>query len=132
MGKAHSSDLRSRVIAFVDEGHSHRAAARHFRVSPRFVNDLVILRRETGGLEPRLQGRRKGAGKLGEHLDWLKEYVLSTNGKPTLEELRAALAGRGAQVTTPSVWRALRRLGFTHKKNRFAHRTEQAGCPPTA
>ena len=33
MGKPHPVALRERVIAFVDEGHCHREAARHFRVS---------------------------------------------------------------------------------------------------
>lgn len=37
-------------VAFVEECCGHRDAARHFRVSPRFVNDLVILKRETGSL----------------------------------------------------------------------------------
>ena len=43
MGKPHPVELRERVVTFVDEGHSHRAAAVHFRVSPRFVNDMIIL-----------------------------------------------------------------------------------------
>lgn len=53
MGKSHPIALRERVVAFVEEGHGHREAARHFRVSPRFVNNLVILKRETGSLLPR-------------------------------------------------------------------------------
>lgn len=59
MGKSHPIALRSRVVASVEEGRSHREAARHFRVSPRFVNNLVILKRETGSVSPqRLQGCR--------------------------------------------------------------------------
>lgn len=38
--------LRERVAGHVDEGPGHREAARHFRVSPRFVNELMKLRRE--------------------------------------------------------------------------------------
>jgi len=30
----------------------------------KFVNDMVILKRETGGLEPRLQRNGDGHGKL--------------------------------------------------------------------
>lgn len=56
MGKPHPMELRTRVVAYVDEGHGHREAARHFRVSPKFVNDLVKLRRETGLLTPKRQG----------------------------------------------------------------------------
>jgi transposase len=48
----------------VEEGHSHRAAAARFRVSVKFVNDMVILKRETGRLEPRVQGNGGGHDKL--------------------------------------------------------------------
>jgi transposase len=63
---SHPIALRERVVAFVEEGHGHREAARHFRVSPRFVNDLVILNRETGSLTPRRQGHL-GGGELSTH-----------------------------------------------------------------
>ncbi len=56
MGKAHPVELRVRVISFVEEGYGHREAARHFRVSPKFVNDMVKLKRETGGLLAKPQG----------------------------------------------------------------------------
>ena len=56
MGKPHPIELRERVVKFVEEGHTHRAAAAHFRVSVRFVNDMVILKRETGSLAPKRQG----------------------------------------------------------------------------
>jgi hypothetical protein len=55
-GRTHPADLRSRVIAFVEGEYGHREAARHFRVSPRFVNDMVNLKRESGGLLPKAQG----------------------------------------------------------------------------
>ena len=55
---------RQRVVAIVEEGHSHHAAAAQFRVSVTFVNDMVILKRETGGLEPRAQGNGGDRGKL--------------------------------------------------------------------
>ncbi|MEJ2229428.1 MAG: hypothetical protein P8Y67_14695, partial [Alphaproteobacteria bacterium] len=40
-------NYRERVVAFVDEGHMHRAAARHYWRSPRFVNDMIKLRCKT-------------------------------------------------------------------------------------
>ena len=64
MGKPHPLEMRERVVAFVDDGHSHRAAARHFRVSPKFVNDMIKLRRDTGGLAPKRQGNLGRTGKL--------------------------------------------------------------------
>ncbi|MGI2033775.1 hypothetical protein ACRQ1B_15390 [Rhizobium panacihumi] len=50
MGKPHPIELRERVVAFVDEGNSNREAARHFRVSPRCVNNMMILHRSYGSL----------------------------------------------------------------------------------
>ena len=116
MGKPHPIELRARVIAFVDEGHGHREAARHFRVSPKFVNDLVKLRRETGSIAPRLQGNGGGHGKLAGFQDWIRARV-AAKSEITLDELVCALAAdQGVHVHRVSVWRFLRGLGLTHKK----------------
>jgi len=52
------------VIRLVEEGHSHRSAAARFRVSVKFVNDMVNLKRDTGALYTRVQGNGGGHGKL--------------------------------------------------------------------
>ena len=114
MGKPHPIELRERVVVFVEEGHTHRAAAAHFRVSPRFVNNMVILKRETGSLEPKRQGH-SGKGKLNAHADWVRQRV-SEDGDVTLNELRLELAVRGVTVHLSNVARLLRRLGLSHKK----------------
>jgi hypothetical protein len=64
MGKPLPMDLRQRVIVFVEEGHSHRAAAGQFQVSVKFVNEMVPLKRGTGSLEAKPQGNGGGHGKL--------------------------------------------------------------------
>jgi transposase len=114
MGKSHPIALRSRVVAFVEEVHS-REAARHFRVSPRFVNNLVILKRETGSLAPRRQGH-VGGGKLNAHGDWVRRR-LDENGELTLDELCLELAGCGVIAHRSNVARLLHRLGLSHKKS---------------
>ena len=48
-------ELRQRVVDFVEEGSTHRATAAHFRVSIKFVNDMVLLKRRTGKLDPKPQ-----------------------------------------------------------------------------
>jgi len=48
MGRTHPTELRTRVVEFVEEGYSHRAAARHFWISTGFVNDMVKLRAYRG------------------------------------------------------------------------------------
>ena len=53
MGEPHPVELRERVVAVVEDGHPHcSAAAARFRVSVRFVNDMVILKRETEAVSP--------------------------------------------------------------------------------
>ena len=121
MGKPHPIELRSRVVAFVEEGHGHREAARHFRVSPRFVNNLIKLKAETGSLEPRRQGRI-GGGKLEAHAGFVRSR-LEESGELTLDELCVELAGRGVKVHRSNVGRLLRRLGLSHKKNSASWRT---------
>ena len=69
MGRPHPMALRERVMAFVEEGHSHRAAGTRFRVSVKFVNHTVILKRETGVLEQHAQGNAGGHGNSRWQID---------------------------------------------------------------
>ncbi|WP_096175492.1 transposase [Cohaesibacter sp. ES.047] len=119
MGKSLPIALRERVASFVDAGHSHRAAASHFRVSPRFVNNLMLLKKETGSVQPRKQGR-PDKGKLGVHHEWITRRM-SENGDLTLDELCLELAERGVHVHRSSVGRLLNRLGLSHKKKSGSH-----------
>src|SRR5258708_23461465 len=59
MPKPYSMDLRERVVDYVEAGHSRRAAAAHFRVSPSFVINLMTAFRERGAVAPKaLRGWR--------------------------------------------------------------------------
>jgi len=118
MGRPHPVELRERVVCFVEDGHSHRRAAAHFRVSPRFVNDMVILKRKTGGLKPKPQGHGGRHAKLKSHTGWLRARM-AENGDLTLDELCVELAGRGVTIHRSNVARRLHRLGLSHKKKPF-------------
>ena len=124
MGRPHPLELRERVVWYVERGHSHRAVARRFMVSVRFVNNMVILKRKTGCLAPKRQGNL-GWGKLTGHEDWVRDRVVA-NGDLTLEALRDELAERGVEVHVSSVARLLQRLGFSHKKKCFGPRAVAA------
>ena len=117
MGKPHPVELRERVVAFVDEGHGHRESARHFRVSPKFVNDMIKLRRETGLLLPKQQGNSGRTGKLNGLTDWVRAR-LAEQGELTLDELCLELVrDHGVAAHRSSVCRWLHRLRLNHKKN---------------
>ena len=130
MGKPHPIELRARVVAFVEEGNSHREAARHFRVSPRFVNNMMILKRASGGLAPARQGHL-GGGKLTGHEEWVRSRM-AENGDLTLDELCVELAGRGVSVVRSTASRCLHRLGRSHKKELAGRRAVAAGDRPSA
>jgi transposase len=126
MGKPHPIELRQRVVACVDEGNSHREAGRCFRVSTKFVNDMIKLRRETGALDPKPQGNGGGHGKLNGLDDWVRAR-LAEKGELTLDELRLELEQmHGVTVHRTSVCDWLRRLRLSHKKNPACHRAAAA------
>lgn len=122
MGKSYSMDLRERLIAFVDAGHSRRHAARHFGVSESCAVKLLARRRDTGSAAPARQGRPPGGGKLAAHKDFLVAAV-KENPDVTMPELTVKLAAeRGVDVDPSSISRVLIKAGFsTKKKNTDGH-----------
>ena len=75
MPKPYSLDLRERVVGFVENGHSRRAAAAHFRVSVSFVVNLMKAVRTRGSFEPKPSGGRRHA-KLEPHRSFLLAQVV--------------------------------------------------------
>lgn len=117
MSKLHPVALRERVVAFVEEGHGHREAARHFWVSPRFVNEMIKLKRETGGLAPKRQGNPGGCGKLSNVAGWVRERI-AEKGDLTPDALVIELQmAHGIMADRSSIGRLLHRLGLSHKKS---------------
>jgi len=106
-------------------GPSEMANARHFRVSPRFVNDMVILKRGSGGLFPKPQGNH-AAGKLARFNGWLPDRP-GVKRCLTLDEIVGELATvHGVTAHRGSVGTWLHRLGLSHKKNAAGQRNPTA------
>ena len=109
----------------MEEGDTHSAAAAHFRVLIKFVNDMVKLKRDTGSLDPKPQGRR-GHGKLAHVADWARARM-QARPATALDELRAALEREhGINVHRSSVGGLLHRLGLSHQKRPPGQRAEAA------
>lgn len=116
MGTSYSTDLRDRVIAFVDAGHSRRAAARHFGVSASFAVKLLERVRRFGTGAPARQGRPPGKSWLAAYEAFL---VGTVEARPdiTMPELAARLQDEHGVKADPAVLsRFLCRRGFTYKK----------------
>jgi transposase len=99
MGKSYSSDLRNRVVALVEAGHSRRAAARHFGVSESFAVKLMQRVARHGTAKPAQQGRPPG-GRLVAFEAFLVAVV---EAKPdiTMPELAARLSAEHAMTAAP-------------------------------
>ena len=108
--RAYSLDLRERVLADCDSGHSNDAVAQKYQVSAAWIRRLKQRRRESGTIEPRV--RRGPSPRLAAHAERL-ENLVEQRPDATLQELREAL---GVQASVPTLCRALQHLRLTVKK----------------
>ena len=122
MGKSLSLDLRQRVLAFIEEGHSRRHAAAVFRVSISSAIRIADRYRRTGDVAPMPQGRPRGGGKLEAYRAFVTSRV---DAAPdiTMPELAEALWAAHQVRAAPAVLSRIlkHRLGYTYKKNPDRH-----------
>jgi transposase len=128
MPKPLSLDLRSRVLAAVDGGLSCRQAAERFGVSASSAIRWFARRREVGDARPRVQGGDRLSHKTEAH-SALIHAALAGVPDITLLEIKARLAGQGADVSIAALWRFFRRHRITRKKR---PRTPQSKTAPTS
>ena len=120
-----SNDLRERVVAFVEAGHSRHEAAARFGTSVSFAVNLMKLWRETGSVEPRPRGGFRH-GKLRPHKDFIIAAV-TARSDITMPELAAVLArARSIEVDPSRLSNFLIASGFSFKKNPSGKRTRPA------
>jgi transposase len=119
MPKALSFDLRSRVLAAIDEGLSCRQAATRFGVSASSAIRWQGMRRAGGDARPKPQGGDRLSRRTEAHAE-LIHAALAEVPDITLPELKARLAEKGAQVSVSALWRFCRRHKITRKKPRSA------------
>ena len=117
MPKPLSYDLRTRVLAAIDTGLSCRAAAERFGVSAASAIRWQARRRQGGDARPKPQGGDRLSHRTEAHADLIRA-VLDEVPDITLPELKARLAGKGAQVSVAALWRFCRRHKITRKKRR--------------
>jgi transposase len=124
--KAYSLDLREKIVAAVGRGMSKAQAARTFGVGVTSVKRYVKLAEEGKSLRP---GKALGKkGKLdGSGIDLLEED-LRTRPAATYEK-RADLLYEllGIRVSKATICRAIKRLGYTRKKDRWVQQKETNG-----
>jgi transposase len=111
--KALSMDLRTRIIAAVEEGkeNMHEIAVR-FAVHYKTVQKLKYQWRDLGTLEPKTHraGRKRS---LSDSQRNKLDKLIRENCSLTLEQLREKIQ---ATCSTVTIWNEVRRLGHTYKK----------------
>ena len=115
MSKALSLDLRSRVLAAVAEGASHRAAAARFGISAASVRRWRALARRQGNARPGPLGGDRRSGRVEAQAGLIRELLEATPDL-TIEELRQALAKRGHGFGYGTIQRFFCRHGLARKK----------------
>ena len=124
-----SNDLRKRVVAYVEAGHSCHEAASHFATSVSFAVNLMRRWRETGRVEPRPRGGYRH-GKLGAHRDFILAAV-AAHADITMPELAKELSrAKGVKADPSTLSKFLIACGLSVKKNPAGQRTRQAGAGP--
>jgi len=120
--RAYSIDLRERIVGAVASGQPLTTTARRFAVSVKTVQRLVRQQHDTGTLAPRpIPGLPRRIGPAEEaHLLARMQAVPDAT---VLENCAWWAEVSGHQVSEPTMWRAMRRLGWTHKKNGDSKRT---------
>ncbi len=117
--RAYSIDLRQRVLAALDCGMPRPEVVTTFGVSLATLKRLLVLRRATPALAPKSPpGRRPTIptphhGALRVQLAAHPDATLATHAQLWSET-------QGVSVSPWTIGRAIRRLGWTHKKRRWA------------
>jgi transposase len=117
MAKPLSFDLRSHVLAAIDDGLSCRQAAERFGVSASSAIRWAALRRDVGDARP----KRLGGDRLSHRTEAHRALIhaaLAETSDITLPELKERLATQGAHVSVAALWRFCKRHKITRKKRR--------------
>jgi transposase len=119
--RAYSTDLKERLVRAVAHGLPMREVARRFEVAVTTVKRAVVQQRTTGSLEHRTSpGRPRAIGREQEAL--LLARLQAAPDATVLEHCAwwAEQQGTpGQQLSEATMWRTLRRLGWTHKKSHW-------------
>ena len=125
MARPYSEDLRSRVVRFVEAGHSCRETAAIFGVSVASVVKWSQRYRATGSAAAKRMGGNRPLVLNGER-EWLLSRI-AERPDVTLRGLVAELAERGIVVSYFAVWHFFEHEGISFKKKRSRQRAGSAG-----
>jgi transposase len=114
--RAYSTDLRKRIVRVVADGRPMKEATRRFGVSVSAVKRYVVRQQETGSLERTpIPGCPPQIGPDQEAI--LRARLEAAPDATVLEHCAWWAEHQCQQLSETTMWRAMRRLGWTHKKD---------------
>lgn len=130
--KAYSVDLRAKVLRAVDQGYARKEIVKLLGVSPATIKHYLKQRRETGDMPPKaIPGRPPK--KLGPLQAELVAQLQAHPDRGLEEQCRLWEQSHGVRISTTTMSRAIKRVGWTRKKRQRVpvsggRRSESAGA----
>jgi transposase len=113
MASSYSNDLRIRVLNAINEGNKIKIVSKTFNVCIKTIYNWRRLKTETGSYEAKV-GYQNGHSPKIKDLEVFKDYV-EKNPNQILGEIADSLGN----MSTTTVHRAFKKIGFTRKKNQL-------------
>jgi transposase len=118
--RGYSLDLRLKVLAALDLGITRKEVARTFGVATSTLDRYLSLRKRAGGEigPPRPTGRTPSISTTEERRALWRQ--LEENDDASLgRHCELWESNQGDRVSVPTMWRAVRKLGWTKKRGRW-------------
>ena len=130
---AYSPDLRAKIVAAVERDKNKHAVARSFGVGVSTVKRYATQWREEGSLAPKPHSGRPPTIRP-EQKEALRAQVTEHPAAYLDEHCALWEVEMGVRVSTSTMSRAIRKLGFTRKKGRWvpANGTRASAASGTA
>ena len=116
--KAYSVDLREKVLRAVDQGYAREEIVKLLAVSPATIRRYLKQRRETGSVTPKARPGRPPR-KLGPLQTDLVAQLQAHDDVRLEDHCQLWEQSHGVKVSTATMSRAIKRVGWTRKKRRW-------------
>lgn len=127
--RTYSNDLRERIVAARERGHSAAEIARLLKLSKRSVERYCKLQATTGSIQPRQRGGYRRS-RLAKHDQTLRRWI-GQQPDLTLAELQTRIARQlKVRLGITALWHRLDRLGLSYKKNAARRGARPSGRRP--
>ena len=117
--RGYSLDLRLKVLAAVDRGIPRKEVVRTLGVSRPTLERYLSLRRQTGEIGPPRTPGRIPFGATIEERSALWRQLKEHDGATLERHCKLWENKQGDRVSVPTMWRAVRKLGWTKKRGRW-------------